>query len=51
MDLQAAIDSPEATELKKKMSTMNPEDTKPFLEELALFSMFVHGYSRCRNCN
>ncbi|MBE0571959.1 MAG: S8 family serine peptidase [Ignavibacteriaceae bacterium] len=43
MDLQAAIDSPEATELKKKMSTMNPEDTKPFLEELALFSMFVHG--------
>jgi len=43
MDLQAAIDSPEATELKKKMSTMNPEDTKPFLEELALFSMYVHG--------
>jgi subtilisin family serine protease len=43
MDLQASIDSPEATELKKKMSTMNPEDTKPFLEELALFSMYVHG--------
>lgn len=43
MDLQAAIDSPEATELKKKMGTMNPEDTKPFLEELALFAMYVHG--------
>jgi len=43
MDLQAAIDSPEATELKKKLSSMNPEDTKPFLEELALFSMYVHG--------
>ncbi len=43
MDLQAAIDSPEATELKKKMSAMNPEDTKPFLEKLALFSMYVHG--------
>lgn len=43
MDLQAAIDSPEATELKKKMSSMNPEDTKPFLEELALFSLYVHG--------
>jgi subtilisin family serine protease len=43
LDLQAAIDSPEATELKKKISTMNPEDTKPILEELALFSMFVHG--------
>ncbi|MCU0414089.1 MAG: S8 family serine peptidase [Ignavibacteriaceae bacterium] len=43
MDLQASIDSPEATELKKKISTMNPEDTKPFLEELALFSMYVHG--------
>jgi len=34
MDLQAAINSPEATEVKKKMSTMNPEDTKPFFEEL-----------------
>jgi subtilisin family serine protease len=43
MDLQAAVESPEATELKKKMSTMNPEDTKPFLEELALFAMYVHG--------
>jgi subtilisin family serine protease len=43
MDLQAAINSPEATELKKKMSTMNPEDMKPFLEELGLFSMYVHG--------
>ena len=43
MDLQAAIDSPEATELKKKISSMNPEDTKPFLEELALFSLYVHG--------
>jgi subtilisin family serine protease len=43
LDLQAAIESPEATELKKKMSTMNPEDTKPFLEELGLFTMFVHG--------
>ena len=43
MDLQAAINSPEATELKKKMSTMNPEDTKPFFEELMLFTMYVHG--------
>ncbi|RKY93020.1 MAG: hypothetical protein DRQ01_05525, partial [Ignavibacteriae bacterium] len=43
MDLQAAINSPEATELKKKMSTMNPDDMKPFLEELALFAMYVHG--------
>ncbi len=43
LDLQAAIESPEATELKKKMSTMNPEDTKPFLEELGLFTMYVHG--------
>ena len=43
LDLQAAIESPEATELKKKMSTMKPEDTKPFLEELGLFTMYVHG--------
>ena len=43
MDLQAAINSPEATELKKKMSSMNPEDLKPFLEELGLFGIYVHG--------
>jgi subtilisin family serine protease len=43
MDLQAAVDSKEAAELKKKMSSMNPEDLKPFLEELALFGMYVHG--------
>jgi len=43
MDLLAAINSPEATELKKKMSTMNPEDMKPFLEDLGLFAMYVHG--------
>ena len=24
------------------MSTMKPEDTKPFLEELGLFTMYVH---------
>lgn len=43
LDLQAAIESPEAAELKKKMSTMKPEETKPFLEELGLFTMYVHG--------
>jgi subtilisin family serine protease len=43
MDLQAAVESPEATALKKKMSTMNPQDVKPFLENLALFGMYVHG--------
>jgi len=43
MDLQAAINSPEAAELKKKMSSMNPEDLKPFFEELGLFGMYVHG--------
>ena len=33
-DLQAAIDSPEAIALKKKLSELKPEEVKPFIEEL-----------------
>jgi len=42
-DLQAAVDSKEASELKKKMAVMKPEEVKPFLEELSLFALYAHG--------
>jgi len=42
-DIIANIDSPEATALKKEMSSMKPETVKPFLEELSLFGNYAHG--------
>ena len=42
-DLQAAIDSPEAIALKKKLSELKPEEVKPFIEELGLFAIYSHG--------
>jgi len=43
MDLQASIDSPEATELKKFMSSLKPEQVKPTLENLAQTVQWAHG--------
>jgi len=43
LDLQAAIDSPEATELKKIMSAIKPDEVKPFMEDLNLFGNYSHG--------
>ncbi len=42
-DLQAAIDSPEATALKQKMADMRPEEVKAFLEDLMQFVLYIHG--------
>ncbi len=42
-DLQASIDSPEAQALKKQMAAMQPDEVKPFIEELGLFSIYAHG--------
>ena len=42
-DLQAAVESPEATDLKKKMSGMTPDQVRPFLEEIGLFAIYAHG--------
>lgn len=42
-DMQAAIDSPEATDLKKQLSELAPEDVKPFIEDLNLFGNYAHG--------
>jgi len=43
LDLQAAIDSPEAGELKKAMSGIKPDEVKPFIEDLNLFGNYSHG--------
>ncbi|NOR16732.1 S8 family serine peptidase [candidate division WOR-3 bacterium] len=42
-DLQAGIDSPEATALKQKLSTMSPEQVKPFMEDIMQFALYSHG--------
>ena len=43
MDLEAAIDSPEAAEYKKRIAALSKEEVKPFLEGLALYGLYSHG--------
>lgn len=43
LDLQANIDSPEASALKKKMSQLKAEDVKPFIEQVSMFGNYTHG--------
>lgn len=42
-DIQANVDSDEATELKQKLAAMQVEEVSPFIEELGLFGNFAHG--------
>lgn len=42
-DLQLSIDSPEATALKQKLSTMSAADVPAFLEQLEFFAIYSHG--------
>jgi subtilisin family serine protease len=42
-DLQLSIDSPEATDLKQKLSTMKAADVPAFLEQLEFYSIYSHG--------
>jgi len=43
LDLQAAVDSPEAAALRAKMAKLSQEQVKPFLEDLGLFGNYIHG--------
>ena len=43
MDIQAAVDSPEASSLKQQLSQMPPEEVQPFIEDISLFGNFAHG--------
>lgn len=42
-DLQSNMDSPEASEVKKFMSALKPEEFKPAMEQLGLSGNYVHG--------
>ena len=42
-DLQAGVDSVEASDLKKHMSTLKADEVKDFLEKLGFFGNFTHG--------
>ncbi|NOY88005.1 MAG: S8 family serine peptidase [FCB group bacterium] len=42
-DLQANIDSDESKELKKTMSTMQPQEVKPFIEDISKYGNYAHG--------
>lgn len=43
LDLQASIDSPEASALKQYLSTLKPAEVRPFIESLNLFGGYTHG--------
>jgi subtilisin family serine protease len=42
-DLQANVDSPEATAIKQKISGMSQDQVKPFIEGISAYSNYVHG--------
>jgi subtilisin family serine protease len=42
-DLQMSIDSPDATALKQKLSTIKADQIPGFIEQLELFSIYSHG--------
>jgi hypothetical protein len=43
LDMEASIDSPDATALKKKMAALPQDQVKPFLEDLELYGNYIHG--------
>ena len=43
MDIQAAINSPEADEVRKTISTLKKEEAKAFNEELSFYGLYSHG--------
>jgi hypothetical protein len=43
MDVQAAVDSKEASELKRHLSSLSPEGVRGFLEDLSLAGNYAHG--------
>ena len=43
MDMQAAIDSPDARALKQRVSTLKQDEVKQFMEDLGAVGMWVHG--------
>jgi subtilisin family serine protease len=42
-DLTSNIDSEESAELKKMLSSLNPEEVKPFIEDISRYGNYAHG--------
>jgi hypothetical protein len=42
-DMQAAVDSPAAQELRAKMAGLGQDEVRPFLEDLGRYTMYAHG--------
>ncbi len=42
-DMQANLDTPEASALKKTLSALKPDQVKPFIEDLSLAGDYMHG--------
>jgi subtilisin family serine protease len=42
-DMQANVESPEATALKLTISKLKPDQVKPFIEQISLFGDYAHG--------
>jgi subtilisin family serine protease len=43
LDLQANIDSPEASAIKKEMAALKPAEVRPFIEQINEVADYVHG--------
>ena len=42
-DIQAAVESPEASDLKKEISQMQPEEVQSMFEDLTRIALYAHG--------
>ena len=42
-DIQASVESEEASALRAKLATLKQEDVKPFIEELSMYGNYSHG--------
>jgi subtilisin family serine protease len=43
VDLEANLDTPDAAAVKQKLGSLTPEQFKPFVEGLELYSQYAHG--------
>ncbi len=43
LDIQTAVESPEAVALKKKLAGMKPEELEPILEDMTRVALYAHG--------
>ncbi|MCI0366389.1 MAG: S8 family serine peptidase [Phycisphaerales bacterium] len=43
LDMQAAIDSPEANELRQRLASLSKDEVKPTIEGVSFYSSYAHG--------